>query len=610
VNRESPSVAPFPALRWISQAALFALAVVLPFELVKPVAPLGPLQLSSVEVFLYLMVGSWLAARAAAWWAGRGRDRVPVLARARGPLALWRGLSEVHRATALWSLALLLSAALAPDHRTPALKFALRGISGVIAFAAAADLLESRRAIGRALAALAAGAVLAALLMLLELVIGARAALLLRPFHAQTFGVLGLARASGPFQYPNIATMYLEAVLPALVAAGVVAADALGSRRGRRLLALTALGALALVTAIVLAASRAGLVTALVVLLGLATLAREQPALRRLSIGLAGALVVVTLIAQAVSPMLALRLRFWRQGAWYSSGIDPVPGAEPLATALPVSGEAQVRLSLHNIGVLPWPAQGNKPVKLSYHWMSEDAEQVVVLDGVRTDLPHDLGPGERAEVTATIKAPARAGRYLLWWDMVHEHVTWFSDTGDPGQWESIVVGAPPGRKGKARGARKLTPNSFDEFSRLALWSAGARAFRDHPLLGVGPDNFRHVYGKYLGRARTDERLHANNFYVEIMATMGIVGVLALVTLMVALARAARRAVESRHRVLAFGITAALAAYFIHGTLDYFLEFTPTYALFWLLCGALVALERLATRDPGLTPAQGDAGALR
>ena len=35
------------------------------------------------------------------------------------------------------------------------------------------------------------------------------------------------------------------------------------------------------------------------------------------------------------------------------------------------------------------------------------------------------------------------------------------------------------------------------------------------------------------------------------------------------------------------------AYLVHGTLDYFLEFTPTYALLWLLAGALVALERMA-----------------
>ena len=605
MNRESPFVAPFPALRWISQAALVALAVVLPFELVKPVAPLGPLQLSSVEVFLYLTVGSWFADQGTAWWAARGA------AGARSPLAIWRGLSEVHRAAALWSLALLLSAVLAPVARGSAVKFALRSLGGVIFFLAAADLLDSRRAIGRALAALGLGAVVAALLMALELGIGARFAVLLRPFHLQTFGILGLARASGPFQYPNIATMYLEAVLPALVAVGVAAAGQRKPPQDRRVLAATAVAALLIVNAIVLAASRAGLVTAMVVLLGLAVLARDLRALRRLSIGLAAALVVVTMIAQAVSPLLALRLRFWSQGNWYSSGIDPVPDAEPLPSPLPIGGQAHVRFSVHNIGLLTWPAGGDKPVKLSYHWMSEDAEQVLVLDGARTDLPRDLAPGERAEVSAIVMAPARAGRYLLWWDLVQENVTWFSDAGDPGQWQQVVVGTPSARKGKGRGLRSLlTPNSFNEFSRIALWSAGARAFRDHPLLGLGPDNFRHVYGKYLGREGADERLHANNFYVEIMATMGIVGVLALVTLMIALVRSARRALESRARALALGVTAGLAAYFIHGTLDYFLEFTPTYVMFWLLAGALVALERLAARDLGGRPAGGGGGAYR
>src|SRR5207253_2193077 len=128
VNRESASVAPFPALRWISQSALVALAVVLPFELVKPVAPLGPLQLSSVEVFLYLTVGSWLGS----WLGSRLARRVAGgraaagTVRRRGPLAIWRELPEVHRAAALWSLALLLAAALAPVARGSAVKFALR----------------------------------------------------------------------------------------------------------------------------------------------------------------------------------------------------------------------------------------------------------------------------------------------------------------------------------------------------------------------------------------------------------------------------------------------------------------------------------------------------
>ena len=63
------------------------------------------------------------------------------------------------------------------------------------------------------------GAVVAASLMWAELHLpGAAAAL--APFHAGSFDVFGLPRASGPFQYPNIAAMYLEAALPVVLAAG------------------------------------------------------------------------------------------------------------------------------------------------------------------------------------------------------------------------------------------------------------------------------------------------------------------------------------------------------------------------------------------------------
>ena len=60
--------------------------------------------------------------------------------------------------------------------------------------------------------------------------------------------------------------------------------------------------------------------------------------------------------------------------------------------------------------------------------------------------------------------------------------------------------------------------------------------------------------------------------------------------MAALTGAARRAIAApATRVLALGVAAALATYLLHGLLDYFFEFTPTYALFWLLAGMLVAL---------------------
>jgi hypothetical protein len=50
--------------------------------------------------------------------------------------------------------------------------------------------------------------------------------------------------------------------------------------------------------------------------------------------------------------------------------------------------------------------------------------------------------------------------------------------------------------------------------------------------------------------------------------------------------------------VAAGAATGLGAYLVHGLFDYFLEFTPTYALFWLLGGLLTGLaadpERAAT----------------
>ncbi|HEX8967400.1 MAG TPA: O-antigen ligase family protein, partial [Chloroflexota bacterium] len=142
--------------------------------------------------------------------------------------------------------------------------------------------------------------------------------------------------------------------------------------------------------------------------------------------------------------------------------------------------------------------------------------------------------------------------------------------------------------------------------RSDLWTAALRMLAQHPLLGVGPDNFRHVYGTYLGLSTWDERVHANNFYLEMLADVGLPataafgGLLAIVGVcLVRCLRAEPRAAPVR--LWAVGLAAAMAAFLIHGLLDYFLEFTPTYLLFWLVAGLAIALERRVL-DPKLYPA--------
>jgi len=608
-------------LRRCAGAALVGLAVALPFELEVPLARVGPLQLSSVEVFLYLALATWLGARVVASIGARPARRLD-----------WLWPSGAHLALAALAVVILVSALAAPVARASAIKFGLRTLGGMALFWATADLLRpsSRDVDGASLsasttmargepgraglgllaavpAALAIGAGAAGLLMIAELYVPG-AADRLRPFHAQTFQTFGLLRASGPFQYPNIAAMYLEGALPIVLAVGVARAGAVTRRQRRARVALTAATGTVIFYALLLASSRAGIVTALVLLLALAVAAGRHTPLRHVAAAtlILGVGLVATTLA-ATDPLAGLRLQVWRSRPWYRSLIVPDPQHEaPLPAVLAPDSVAVEPIEVRNQGAVVWPHRGEHVVYLSYHWTDATTGETQVFEGARTPFPQDVPPGGEITVDAKIVAPPRTGSYVLRWDLVQEDVTWFSLYGDRGVSQQVEVRPLSATEAEAAetGAASVAAAAtvFDDRApplgsdaggvpRRQLWTAAWRAWRDHPLLGLGPDNFRHTYGRYLGLTDPDDRLHANNFYLEVLATLGLAGAAAFAAVALALGRRARAALAespSAARTVALGAATGLAAYAVHGALDYFLEFTPTYALLWLLAGTLAA----------------------
>jgi hypothetical protein len=100
-----------------------------------------------------------------------------------------------------------------------------------------------------------------------------------------------------------------------------------------------------------------------------------------------------------------------------------------------IAGETVLAdITIKNASTKTWPSKPNQrgrhAVNLSYHWL-DSKRQMVVFDGLRTPLPRDLGPDESLTLRATIRAPEKAGEYLLHVTMVQEAVAWFSD-GDGG----------------------------------------------------------------------------------------------------------------------------------------------------------------------------------
>lgn len=96
--------------------------------------------------------------------------------------------------------------------------------------------------------------------------------------------------------------------------------------------------------------------------------------------------------------------------------------------------EFRARVDLRNAGWDTWSSEGAHPVHASYHWLTPRGE-MVEFDGLRSRLPAAIGPGDRASLLITVRAPAAPGRYLLAIDLAREGVTWFSEAGVP--WHTV-----------------------------------------------------------------------------------------------------------------------------------------------------------------------------
>ena len=89
---------------------------------------------------------------------------------------------------------------------------------------------------------------------------------------------------------------------------------------------------------------------------------------------------------------------------------------------------AQARIAVENAGSATWRSRGRTGVRLAYHWL-DPLGNPLVWDGMRTALPHAVGPGEAVELEVPVAAPRPPGHYVLSFDLVEEYRFWFAEVG-------------------------------------------------------------------------------------------------------------------------------------------------------------------------------------
>ena len=202
-------------------------------------------------------------------------------------------------------------------------------------------------------------------------------------------------------------------------------------------------------------------------------------------------------------------------------------------------------------------------------------------------------------MNVNVEAPPEPGDYRLMWDIEQEKRLWFSGEPDAELWTSDAAVRGPSVAGPREPIRPL-PRIVGRPGRAVLWGAAFRILAAYPVLGVGPDNYRLIYGEYAGIPNFDERVHSNNMYLEMLVGGGLVGGLAFGWFCW---RACRRVVrpvfrpsDSQLATLAAAVCAAAAAIAVHGLADSFLGFTGTYIPIAVVLGLAVAGDSLNEAD--------------
>jgi O-antigen ligase len=127
--------------------------------------------------------------------------------------------------------------------------------------------------------------------------------------------------------------------------------------------------------------------------------------------------------------------------------------------------------------------------------------------------------------------------------------------------------------------------------------AAVNMWADHPLLGVGPDNFEVHYQTYSAAIGIDQRAEArgaHNLYLEAFAELGLLGAAAFLTVIWLSLRGAWRArsrLEGRDALLCEGLAVALGAFLICA-----LTLHSAYARYeWIFLGLGLVAGCLARR---------------
>jgi O-antigen ligase len=129
------------------------------------------------------------------------------------------------------------------------------------------------------------------------------------------------------------------------------------------------------------------------------------------------------------------------------------------------------------------------------------------------------------------------------------------------------------------------------FFRVSVWESGIAMIRDHPVFGVGLDNFLYEYPRYIQSDawREPNLAHPHNIVLDFWVRMGVLGMVALGWLLFEFYRAGFKKLIRANRPLVLGLMASMTAALAHGMIDAAYFYVDLAFVFMLTFAVIVEL---------------------
>jgi O-antigen ligase len=144
-------------------------------------------------------------------------------------------------------------------------------------------------------------------------------------------------------------------------------------------------------------------------------------------------------------------------------------------------------------------------------------------------------------------------------------------------------------------ARLFGDDDGSTYSRVPLMRIAFRMIQDHPVLGVGTNNYAFVLSQYITPDVSQEWLYVvHNKYLLVWAETGLVALIAYIWFLLATIWRGWQGWRLKDRVLsplALGFTATIVGQMAHMNVDVF-NGRPHVQMLWLIAGLITAISRM------------------